>query len=187
MNIYLCGVGGQGIGLLSEVMFRACNYASYKVHGCDTHGLAQRGGSVVSNLRIGDRVFTPLISEGQADLIVALEMLEGYRAASKMLKEGGTLLYYDARYQPIDVRMKKNEYVTEEQIRRLVESRNGSLVRLKRLNSRLLMQNVVLLGNIVKLGLVERLEKEHVSRALEEMLPSNVRELNMKVFNSHCA
>ena len=65
MNIYLCGVGGQGIGLLSEVMIRTALSAGYNVMGADTHGLAQRGGTVVSHLRIGPEVFTPLVPEGQ--------------------------------------------------------------------------------------------------------------------------
>ena len=188
MNIYLCGVGGQGIGLLSEVLFRACHYAGHKVHGCDTHGLAQRGGSVVSNLRLGDSIHTPLVSDGEADLIVALEMLEGYRAAAKMLAKGGTLLYYDARYQPIDVRMKKNVYVTEQEIHRTVDSRDGNVKKLKDPDlPDPRMQNVVLLGQIVKMELVEGLAKDHVERALNEVVPASAREVNIKVFNSHSA
>ncbi|GAG76749.1 unnamed protein product, partial [marine sediment metagenome] len=104
MNIYLTGVGGQGIGLLSDVLALACVRAGYRVRGCDTHGLAQRGGTVVSHLRIGDSLFGPRVPPGQADLVVGLERLEALRAARAMLKSGGRLLYYDAVYQPIHVR-----------------------------------------------------------------------------------
>ena len=56
MNIYLIGVGGQGIGLLSEVLIRAADHAGFGVTGVDTHGLAQRGGIVVSQIKIGDTI-----------------------------------------------------------------------------------------------------------------------------------
>ena len=56
-NIYLIGVGGQGIGLLSEILLRAADHAGYEVKGVDTHGLAQRGGIVVSHLKFGEKVY----------------------------------------------------------------------------------------------------------------------------------
>ncbi len=61
-NIYLCGVGGQGIGLLSEVLLRGGDYAGLKAKAVDTHGLAQRGGIVVSHLRFGSSVFSPMVA-----------------------------------------------------------------------------------------------------------------------------
>ena len=59
LNIFMIGVGGQGIGLLSEVLLRAADYAALRVKAVDTHGLAQRGGVVVSHLRLRQRVFPP--------------------------------------------------------------------------------------------------------------------------------
>ena len=72
-NIYLTGVGGQGIGLLIEILLRAADHAGFPVKGVDTHGLAQRGGIVVSQIRIGEEAHSPLIRQGEADLVVALE------------------------------------------------------------------------------------------------------------------
>ena len=100
-NIYLIGVGGQGIGLLSEAIIRACDYAGYPVKGVDTHGLAQRGGTVISHIRIGNGVYTPLIQEGNADLVVALERNEALRGLNTYLKDGGTLIYYNALWQTL--------------------------------------------------------------------------------------
>ena len=60
-NIFLIGVGGQGIGLVSEVIARAADVAGIAVHGADTHGLAQRGGSVSSFIRLGDKAYSPMI------------------------------------------------------------------------------------------------------------------------------
>ncbi|MDH3576024.1 MAG: 2-oxoacid:acceptor oxidoreductase family protein, partial [Desulfobacteraceae bacterium] len=93
-NIYLAGVGGQGIGLLSEILLRGADHAGLKVKGVDTHGLAQRGGVVVSQLRLGSRVYSPLIFQNEADLVVALEHHEALRGTNAALKDGGTLIYY---------------------------------------------------------------------------------------------
>ena len=67
-NIYLCGVGGQGIGLLCEILLRAADHAGLVARAVDTHGLAQRGGTVISHIRLGEAVFSPLIGDGQAHL-----------------------------------------------------------------------------------------------------------------------
>jgi len=88
LNIHLAGVGGQGIGLLNEILLRAADHAGYNAIGVDTHGLAQRGGIVVSEIRLGETVHSPLIGNGQADLVVALERHEALRAALQFLKVG---------------------------------------------------------------------------------------------------
>ena len=103
-NIYLTGVGGQGIGLLSEILLRSADHAGLKVKAVDTHGLAQRGGIVISHLRIGEKVFSPLIFRNQADLVVALERNEALRGLNAALKDNGTLIYYDTSWQPLEVR-----------------------------------------------------------------------------------
>ena len=104
-SIYLSGVGGQGIGLLSEPLLRAADYAGHTVKGVDTHGLAQRGGSVVSQIRIGSQVHTPLVSRHQADLLISLERHEALRSLTEFAKEGATLIYYNTVWQPLDVRL----------------------------------------------------------------------------------
>ena len=96
MNLFICGVGGQGIGLLTEVLSRACLKAGLVVHGCDTHGLAQRGGVVASHLRLGTDLRTPRVPPGQADLVIGLERLEALRGARLYLKPGGVVLFYES-------------------------------------------------------------------------------------------
>ncbi|WP_206076285.1 2-oxoacid:acceptor oxidoreductase family protein [Marinitoga lauensis] len=113
-NIYLIGVGGQGIGLLSEVIIRSADKAGLNVRGVDTHGLAQRGGTVSSNIRIGDNINSPLIMKGQADLVVALERHETLRGMNDYSKNNSTLIYYDAVWQPLDVRLRKAKEVENE-------------------------------------------------------------------------
>lgn len=79
-NIYMTGVGGQGIGLLSQSLLTAIDLAGIKAIAVDTHGLAQRGGVVVSRIRCGANVHSPLIMKGCANLILALEVHEAMRA-----------------------------------------------------------------------------------------------------------
>ena len=86
-NIYLCGVGGQGIGMLSEILLRAADYAGHPVKGVDTHGLAQRGGIVISHLRLGPGVHSPLTLENGADLVIALEKHEALRGVQDALRD----------------------------------------------------------------------------------------------------
>jgi indolepyruvate ferredoxin oxidoreductase, beta subunit len=114
-NIYMSGVGGQGIGLLAELLARACDYAGLTPRGCDTHGLAQRGGMVTSHLRLG-AAHSALVPEGEADLVLSLERTEALRAADAMLKEGGALVWYDACWQALDVRVGSNPPVRAEQV-----------------------------------------------------------------------
>ncbi len=150
MNIYLCGVGGQGIGLLSEVMIRTAMDAGYYVMGADTHGLAQRGGTVVSHLRIGKQVFTPLVPAGEADIILALERLEALRAMAKMLKPGGNLIYYNTAYQSISVREGNETYPTPEKVAEIgskMEAQITSVCYADLPDPR--MQNVALVGQVV--------------------------------------
>ena len=78
-NILLCGVGGQGILLASEVISSALMSAGYDVKQSEVHGMAQRGGSVVAHLRFGKKVYSPLIELGDADLAVSFELLEALR------------------------------------------------------------------------------------------------------------
>jgi indolepyruvate ferredoxin oxidoreductase beta subunit len=78
-NILFCGVGGQGILLASEVTAYSLLAAGMEVRKSEVHGMAQRGGSVTAHLRFGSKVYSPLISPGEADIVVAFEMLEAAR------------------------------------------------------------------------------------------------------------
>ena len=115
-DIYLSGVGGQGIGLLSETILRAADYAGHHVKGVDTHGLAQRGGIVVSQIRIGRDVHTPLVARHQADLMISLERHEALRALTGYAKQGAAMIYYNTVWQPLDVRLGSADETSAEMI-----------------------------------------------------------------------
>ena len=109
MDIVLCGVGGQGVLLLAEVAARAAMEAGLDVKQSEVHGMAQRGGSVVVHLRIAPRVLSPLIRRGGADVLLALEPLEGLRYLH-FLKRGGVALVSDCKIPPLDVLLGKAAY-----------------------------------------------------------------------------
>jgi len=87
-NIAIAGVGGQGIILASDVLAQAAICAGYDVKKNEVHGMAQRGGAVVSEVRFGRRVRSPLIPDGEVDVLLALEMLEGLRHLHRLRPEG---------------------------------------------------------------------------------------------------
>jgi indolepyruvate ferredoxin oxidoreductase beta subunit len=183
-NVVVCGVGGQGIGMLTEVLGKACQKAGHVIHGCDTHGLAQRGGTVLSHLRLGEGAFTPRVPGGEANLVIALERLEALRAVQEYLGQGGALLYYDAVYQPMAVRSGKAAYPEARQVQAAVEARGGVAHRV--LVDGLAdprMQNVALLGALAAKGLVPGIDPARVEAALREAVPAGALEANLAVFH----
>ena len=99
-NIMIVGVGGQGTLLTSRILGGITVAAGYDVKLSEVHGMAQRGGSVVTFVRYGEKVAEPIVEEGQADVLIAFEKLEALRYAHFLKKDGELLLdrhYHDAR------------------------------------------------------------------------------------------
>lgn len=187
-NAYLIGVGGQGIGMLSEIMIRAADYAGHNVKAVDTHGLAQRGGTVVSHLRLGDRVHAPVIPDGEAHLVVALECNEALRGLDTAAKDGGDLVFYDTVWQPLGVRLGRDAPVDEERLEKQCRRRS---IRCHRLYDPNLqdqrMQNIVVLAEIGRLGLIPEVSHAHFRQAMEDLLAGSLLEKNMALYNAKCA
>jgi len=101
-NVFFAGVGGQGIVLASEMLAKACISAGCDVKQSEVHGMAQRGGSVSSHVRFGSRVYSPTIPQGEADFLVAFELLEGLRCLDFLTPEGVALVNTQ-RIDPITV------------------------------------------------------------------------------------
>ena len=108
-NIMIVGVGGQGTLLASRILGNAVISEGYDVKVSEVHGMRQRGGSVVTYVKYGDKVFSPLIDRGEADMILAFEKLEAARALP-YLKEGGTVILNDREIAPMPVITGAAEY-----------------------------------------------------------------------------
>jgi indolepyruvate ferredoxin oxidoreductase beta subunit len=100
INIILAGVGGQGVLTASEVLARAALHEGLECKKSEVHGMAQRGGSVISHVRIGEIVYSPVIPEGGADFLVAFEKLEGLRFAH-CLRPGGIVIINQLELYPM--------------------------------------------------------------------------------------
>lgn len=102
VNMLLSGVGGQGVVLASYVLSHVAMAEGYDVKQSEVHGMSQRGGSVVSHFRFGEKVWAPLVSPGAADILMAFESLEALRYIH-WLKPGGLLVYNAQRINPSPV------------------------------------------------------------------------------------
>src|SRR5512138_3000601 len=98
-NILLVGVGGQGILLASEILSEAFMLAGFDVKKSEIHGMSQRGGSVVSHVRFGEKVFSPVVPEGEGDILFGFELLETYRYL-ELLRPGAKVITNDFRIYP---------------------------------------------------------------------------------------
>lgn len=183
-NIYLNGVGGQGVGVLAAVLGEALMAAGYEIIGCDTHGLAQRHGSVSSHLRVGEGLSYPLIEENDADFVLSLERLEALRAAEDMLKPGGLLLFYDSCYQPIAVRVGEKKYPSLKQIEEVCAAKKATISRVKLENLKdFRKQNTALISAFVSLAKIPGLSDEKALAAMSDYLKYD-KEENLKIYRA---
>lgn len=184
-SIYMSGVGGQGIGLLSEILLRAVDHAGHAFKAVDTHGLAQRGGIVVSQLRMGTTVHTPLISAHQADLVVAIERHEALRALESHARDGSSLIYYNTVWQPLAVRLGEAAEVTEADLEQRCKARQVRLIEVFEEGLKdVRMQNVVLLAHMDRHHLVPGLTSAHYLQAMDDLLAGDMLKQNMALFEA---
>ncbi|MBQ7971148.1 MAG: indolepyruvate oxidoreductase subunit beta [Clostridia bacterium] len=112
INLMIVGVGGQGSLLASKLLGTLLVDEGYDVKVSEVHGMSQRGGSVVTYVRFGDKVFSPVVAEGEADFIISFEKLEGARYVSR-LKEGGKIICNTQQIDPMPVVIGAAEYPAE--------------------------------------------------------------------------
>jgi indolepyruvate ferredoxin oxidoreductase beta subunit len=185
-NIHITGVGGQGIGLLSQALLRGIDHAGIPAIAVDTHGLAQRGGIVVSRIRCGQRVHSPLIMNHCADLVLGMEVHEAMRGLATALKKGGTLVYMDVSWQPLPVRLGLNSEICADDITIACEQAGATGIKVDTTGlGDARMQNMALLGTAARLNLVPGLSKAHCHEALEDLLTGEMLKNNRAVFDRY--
>ena len=183
-NIYMTGVGGQGIGMLSEVLIRAVDHAGLPARGVDTHGLAQRGGIVVSHLRLGSGAHSPLIPAHGAHLAAALERHEALRALNEFVADEGTLVYYDTVWQPLAVRLGDAEAVSAEAVAETSRRRRVTCLPVFRKDlADVRMQNTVLLVTLAGRDLIPDVAPEHYRLAMGDLMAGALLEANLALFD----
>lgn len=179
-NIMIVGVGGQGTLLTSRILGGLTVEAGYDVKLSEVHGMAQRGGSVVTFVRYGEKVAEPIVEEGQADVLIAFEMLEALRYAH-FLKKDGVIIVNEQRIDPITVvtgAAKYPENILEDLEKQYKVYRvNAMEEALKLGNSRVF--NVIVLGVAAK---HMDFSKDAWLSVIEKTVPPKTLEINKKAF-----
>ena len=180
-NILFCGVGGQGILLASEVTAYSLLAAGLEVRKSEVHGMAQRGGSVTAHVRYGEKVYSPLISLGEADIIVAFEMLEAVRYLPYM-HPGSQVIVNTHKIYPPPVATGKMDY--PENVLDELTSRN---IRVKELDAFEVARKVgeVRAVNIAMVGAMStyiEIDEQVFLDVMNERIPERFREANVNAF-----
>jgi indolepyruvate ferredoxin oxidoreductase, beta subunit len=178
-NILFVGVGGQGTILASKLLSEGLMKQGLDVKMSEVHGMAQRGGSVTTQVRYGEKVYSPLIEKGKADVIVAFEKSEAARWVP-YLKKGGHLVVNDYEIHPVTVLIGKDKYPDNINENLKVSVDNTIIVDAAGIAETLgniKAQNVVLLGALIK---ALKLETLNWDEAIESVVPSKAIDLNKK-------
>jgi indolepyruvate ferredoxin oxidoreductase beta subunit len=122
LDVVFCGVGGQGVVVLSDIFCEAALLDGYDVAKAEIHGMAQRGGSIVAHARLGDKVQSPLIERGSADVILGFEMLETARNLP-MLKKDGTVVVNAKYIPPSAAALFSGKPLTQQRLSEIIEHR----------------------------------------------------------------
>ncbi len=179
-SIMIVGVGGQGTLLTSRILGGITQEAGYDVKLSEVHGMAQRGGSVVTFVRYGEKVAEPIVEEGQADILIAFERLEALRYAH-YLKKDGALIINDWRIDPITVVTGIAEYPDN-----IIED----LERKYKVYTINAMEEAIRIGNakafnVIVLGMAAKhmdFAKEDWLKIIEKTVPPKTVEINKKAF-----
>jgi indolepyruvate ferredoxin oxidoreductase beta subunit len=179
-NIVIAGVGGQGVVTLAQIIAEAAFVEGFDVKTSELHGLSQRGGSVETHIRFGDKIYSPLVAQGEADLILSLEILEILRKLNYANKNTNFLINgYSIPFpsSPADEEISK---MIEDEIEGKKYIVPASRICQEKLEKEVL-SGVYLLGYAIHNNLIP-LKLESVLKAIENLMPPKYLELNKKAF-----
>ncbi len=179
-NIMIVGVGGQGTLLTSRILGGIMLDAGYDVKLSEVHGMAQRGGSVVTFVRYGEEVAEPIVEEGQADVLIAFETLEALRYAH-FLKKDGVLIVNEQRIDPITVvtgLAKYPEHIIEKLEKEYTVYKMDAMEEAKKIGNAKVF-NIIILGMAAK---HMDFSKEAWLKIIEKTVPKKTVEINSKAF-----
>ena len=179
-NVSLVGVGGQGILLTSDILALAAMHAGLDVKKSEIHGMSQRGGSVISQVRFGAKVHSPIIPDGQSDVLVSFERTEALRYAH-LAKPGAKILVNDMERIPVTVSSGLQDPIQDAD-QRLAAYPGLTLIDANPLAiqaGNLRAANVVLVG---ALSTFVPFDEEHWQAALRERIPAKLLDVNLRAF-----
>ena len=182
-NIVLTGVGGQGILTLQKIISEAAMKQGYDVKASELHGLAQRGGHIECHVRIGKKIHSSLVRQGNADLIIALEPLEGLRATYYASKQKTIFLLNTYEIIPLSVYIGEGKYPSMDKIldnikdfSKKIFSINASEI-VKRTTGSIISTNIYMLGYAVAENIIP-IKKEFVLDGMKKVIKKKYFEMN---------
>lgn len=186
-NIIICGVGGQGIVLASKLIAAASMAKGLHVMSAETIGMAQKGGSVFSFLRVGDEAECPMFAEGSADLLIGFEPAEAVRMLP-YLKKGGKAVVNTHPIMPVTASLKGTNYTGEEMLAYLKENVNELTTidadALCREMGSPKVLNMIMLGEAVRSGALP-LDINEIDQAMRATVKPQFAELNSKALKGN--
>ena len=183
MNVSLVGVGGQGILLTSDILAKTAALAGLDVKKSEIHGMAQRGGSVISQVRFGEKVYSPIIADGASDLLVSFERLEALRWRH-LLAANARVLINDADMTPVTVSSGQQPAVTDLDAR--LKAEYPSAIYIDAMGIAKTVGNTRAM-NMVVAGALSTLTPFEVpvwEQAMRDRIPAKLLDLNIKAFEA---
>ncbi len=186
-NIVISGVGGQGVLVASQVIANAAIYNKMKVRVGETHGMAQRGGSVIAHVRFGDEVYGSITPEGEGDILMGFEPVETARYLNYM-KRGAYAIYNTHALVPVSVSTGDANYPSQEDISKILKENlkvraiDATALSIKAGNK--ITSNTVMIGAFAKVAEEASipLEKDTLLKAVKYRIPDRFYELNKRAF-----
>ena len=190
LNIFICGVGGQGLVLLTTVIGNACAKTGTKIVTGEMYGLSQRSGAVSVHLRIGKDVFSPLIPYGEADILLSLEAIETLRYIEYLKKDGIVLMNKRIMHPPIETSKllteKASKYLSLEEIDSKLKDWTPKIavvdaLKYARESGNVRTENTVFLGCLSAL-VAFPVDEKAIRESISEAVPKKTVQQNLKAF-----
>jgi len=183
LDVVFAGVGGQGIITASDILCEAALLEGFDVAKAETHGMAQRGGSVIVHVRIGDEVSSPLIEMGTGDVLLGFEVLEAVRALP-LLKDGGTVIVNTKFIPPLSVLQGLAESPTKNELMEAIKRKAERVYEIDGIGlaekaGNVLAMNTVLLGAFLSIP-ENPLKEEFVVEVLSQRVKASYLDVNLK-------
>lgn len=185
LDLVFSGVGGQGIVVASDIFCEAALLDGWDVAKAEVHGMAQRGGSIVAHVRVGEKVQAPLIEKGRANVILGFEMLETARSLPMLNKDGAVVV--NTKYIPPSTHLVGSaKALTHEKILEMIRSRAHTVYEVDGISIANKFGNVIV-ANTVLLGALSALpenpvKKEALEKAISGRLKERFIDINLKAF-----
>lgn len=187
-NIIVTGIGGQGVLTLTNIITWSALKEGFDAKSSELHGLAQRGGAITCHVRFGEKIYSPLVLEGKADLVFALEPLEALRSCYFGSRNRTVFLVNTHKLIPLSIFINKEEYPSLGHIVDALKTYSNKVILIdaseavKKVTGEIVMTNIYMLGYACAKNLIP-LKRESILDGIEEAIPQKYRELNRKIFD----